>query len=454
MNVDFSRLHSTEAEQSVLGSLLLDPSSADRLGALRPEHFCSDAHRIIFTQIIAMIGSGMAVDVVTVAEEIHDIGKAEKTGGLAYLGELAVNTPTSLSIGRYAEIVVCKALERQLLSASETIRNVVAGIGTTQDKLAASQSAVMSITESVASKSPRLLREVLISAAEILEQRSLGNMPCTPTGFVDLDRQLSGGMRPGNVLVLAGRPAMGKTALAVNIALHVAKAGHTALILSMEMSEQELTDRLIAQTGSVYLSDVLAGNMEGEAGDRIMVAVANLHDLPLVIDDQGGLTFFDVASKARSVKRKHGLGLLVIDYIGLMDGEGSNREQEINGISRRIKSLAKELDIPVLLLSQLSRKCEERADRRPIPSDLRDSGSIEQDADVIAFVYRDEVYNPNSSDKGTAEIIVAKNRQGPTGMVRMVYQGCYTRFDDLAPGWMPGPSAASQPKKRKGGSDY
>ena len=447
--IDYSRLHSLESEQSIIGALLIDPLAADRLGSLRPEHCYNESHRVILAEILRMVASGKPVDVITVAEELSAHGHDEQTGGLAYLGELAANSAGSRNIGRYAETVTNKALERQLLGASETIRATVTGVGTTKEKLTAAQSAVMGITESVASRQPKIMREILISAAETLTQRSSGNVRCLSSGFVDLDRQLSGGFRPGNLIVLAGRPAMGKTSLAVNIAYQVARHGSPSLFLSMEMPEQELADRLIAQSGSVFLSAVLAGDMEGDNGDRIMCAVSILENLPLVIDDQGGLTLFDVASKARSVKRKHGLGLLVLDYLQLMSGDGDNRNQQIEQITRGLKALAKELDIPIIALSQLSRKCEERTNKRPMNSDLRESGAIEQDADVILFVYRDEEYNPASADKGTAEIIISKNRQGQNGMVRMSYQGCFTRFNDLDPGWQP-EYREEQKKPRRG----
>lgn len=447
--IDYSRLYSTESEQSVLGALLLDPLAADRLGALRPEHFYTESHRVILAEIMRMIAAGKPVDVITVAEELSANGQDEQSGGLAYLGELAANSTGSRNIERYAETVINKALERQLLGASDTIRATVTGVGSTKEKLTAAQSAVMGITEAVASRQPKIMREVLIAAAETLSQRSGGNVRCLSSGFVDLDRQLTGGFRPGNLIVLAGRPAMGKTSLGVNIAYQVARSSVPALFLSMEMPEQELADRLIAQAGSVFLSSVLAGDMEGDNGDRIMCAVSILENLPLVIDDQGGLTLFDVASKARSVKRKHGLGLLVIDYLQLMSGDGDNRNQQIEQITRGLKALAKELDIPIIALSQLSRKCEERTNKRPMSSDLRESGAIEQDADVILFVYRDEEYNPNSPDKGTAEIIISKNRQGQNGMVRMSYQGCFTRFNDLDPGWQP-EYREEQKKPRRG----
>ena len=448
--IDYSRLHSLESEQSIIGALLIDPLAADRLGSLRPEHCYNESHRVILAEILRMVAAGKPVDVITVAEELSAHGHDEQTGGLAYLGELAANSAGSRNIGRYAETVTNKALERQLLGASETIRATVTGVGTTKEKLTAAQSAVMGITEAVASRQPKIMREILISAAETLTQRSSGNVRCLSSGFVDLDRQLSGGFRPGNLIVLAGRPAMGKTSLAVNIAYQVARHGSPSLFLSMEMPEQELADRLIAQSGSVFLSAVLAGDMEGDNGDRIMCAVSILENLPLVIDDQGGLTLFDVASKARSVKRKHGLGLLVLDYLQLMSGDGDNRNQQIEQITRGLKALAKELDIPIIALSQLSRKCEERTNKRPMNSDLRESGAIEQDADVILFVYRDEEYNPNSPDKGTAEVIIGKNRQGQNGMVRMAYQGCYTRFTDLDHSWQPEHREETPKRSRRG----
>lgn len=435
---DYTRLHSTESEQSVIGGLLLQDSEAiDRIGALRPAHFFTEAHRVIFSTILAMSAENQPIDVITVAERLDSAGQSEKSGGLAYLGQLAANTPSSKSIRRYADVVIGKAMERSLIFASDEIRSAAMGIGTTREKLNKAQSAVMAITESVEPRSPQTIRDVLTRSVGLLQKRGEGGESGLPTGFSDLDNRLTGGMRPGNLIIVAGRPAMGKTALAVDIAYRVAHERHPALILSMEMGDTELADRLIANAGRVALSAVLAGDMEGDNGDRIMTAVSKLHDLPLIIDEQGGLTMFDVASKARSVKRKHGLSLMVVDYLQLMSGDGDTRNSQIEQITRGMKSLAKELQIPIVLLSQLSRKCEERTNRRPIPSDLRESGAIEQDADVILMVYRDEVYSPDSPDKGTAELIVAKNRQGAIGTVRLAYIGDQTRFEQLSHGWQP-----------------
>lgn len=450
--IDYARLHSPDSEQAVLGALLLPGSSAvDRIGQLKPGHFFTEAHRLIFSEIIAMAAQGLALDPVTVAERLDIAGLSEKTGGLTYLGELANNTPSAANAGRYAQTVVDKALERELLAASDRIQAIASGVGSTKDKLAAAQSSIMAITESAESKKPKLIRDVLIRAVAAIERRGDGTDNAMSTGFRSIDEKLSGGLKRGNLLVVAGRPAMGKTAFAGCIGYNAALAGVPTLILSMEMGDTELADRLIAIAGRVPLDDILAGNMEGAAGDRILAGTARLHDLPLVIDEQGGLTFFDIASKARSVRRQHGLGLLIIDYLQLMTGEGDNRNQQIEGITRGLKALAKELDIPIIALSQLSRNCESRPNKRPMLSDLRESGAIEQDADIVLMCYRDEYYNPSSPDAGTAEIIVAKNRQGSTGMARLAYIAPQTRFETLAHDWRP--AVVDQPfanKSRKG----
>lgn len=457
MNHDFSRLHAPDAEQSILGALLIDPDSADRLGALRPEHFWSEHHRAIFRCVVAMISEGKPVDAVTVAEALDAQGLSELTGGLAYLGDMAANTPGSANIGHYAELVVGKALERQLLAASDEIRGVVSGIGSSRDKLLQAQSAVMRITEAAAPKEPRHVRDVLLSAVETMMRRNAGDVSGLKTGLEQLDAMLSGGMRPGNLIIVAGRPGMGKTSLAMQFAIEAAKNQVPALFLSMEMTEQELADRLIANVGRVSLDAVLAGGAtDDETGDKVQTALARLQEMPLMIDDQGGLGLFDVASKARSIRRRRpSLGLIVVDYLQLMIADGDNRNQQIESITRGLKGLAKELRVPVVALSQLSRKCDDRPNKRPMMSDLRDSGAIEQDADVIMFAYRDEVYNHDSPDKGTGEIIIGKNRQGRTGMVRAAYIGEQTRFANLAHDWAPSESYTpfAKPKKRRGFND-
>ena len=452
--IDYSRLHSNDAEQAVLGALLMPGSTAiDRIGQLKPGHFFAEAHRVIFSEIMAMASQGISVDPVTVAERLDAAGLSDKTGGLAYLGELAANTPSSANAGRYAQVVAEKSLERELVAAADRIQAIATGVGSTAGKLAAAQSAIMTISEDAAPKRPQTIREVLVRAVAAIERRGEGTDSAMSTGFDDLDRRLSGGFRRGNLIIIAGRPGMGKTALAAGMAFNAACAGVPTLFLSMEMADTELADRLVAIAGRVPLDDILAGNMEGDSGDRILAGTAKLHELPLVIDEQGGLTFFEIASKARSVKRRHGLALLIIDYLQLAtsDNGGDTRNSQIEGITRGLKALAKELQIPIIALSQLSRKVDERPNKRPVLSDLRESGAIEQDADIVMMCYRDEYYRPDSPDIGTAEIIVAKNRQGATGMARLAYIANQTRFQTLDHDWRP--ATQEQPfahKKRKG----
>lgn len=450
--IDFARLHSPDSEQAVLGALLIPGANAvDRIGQLKPGHFFTEAHRIIFGEIVSMAAQALAIDPVTVAERLDIAGLSEKTGGLAYLGELSMNTPSAANIGRYAQTVVDKALERELVAALDQIQAIATGIGSTKDKLAAAQSAIMAITEAAEPKKPKLIREVLIRAVATIERRGDGTDNAMSTGFQSLDAKLSGGFRRGNLIIIAGRPGMGKTALAGGVSFNVASSGAPTLFLSMEMGDTELADRLIAIAGRVPLDAILAGDMGGDAGERILAGTARLHELPLLIDEQGGLTFFDIASKARSTKRLHGLGLLIIDYLQLASGDGDTRNSQIEGITRGLKALAKELDIPIIALSQLSRNCESRPNKRPMLSDLRESGAIEQDADIVLMCYRDEYYNPSSPDAGTAEIIVAKNRQGSTGMARLAYIAPQTRFETLDSSWRPAP--VEQPfaqKNRKG----
>lgn len=452
MSIDYARLHSPDSEMAVLGALLLPGSNAvDQIGQLKPGHFFTDAHRQIFAEILAMSAQGQPTDPVTVAERLDVAGLSENTGGLAYLGELANNTPSAANIGRYAQTVVDKALERELVAASDQIQAIAAGFGSTKDKLAAAQSVIMAITESAEPKKPKPIREVLLRAVAAIEQRGEGTDNAMTTGFHSLDAKLAGGFRRGNLVIIAGRPGMGKTALAGCIAFNAAANSVPTLFMSMEMGDTELADRLIAIAGRVPLDDILAGNMGADAGDRILAGTARLHELPLLIDEQGGLTFFDIASKARSVRRQHGLGLLVIDYLQLATGEGDNRNIQIEGITRGLKALAKELEIPIICLSQLSRNCESRPNKRPMLSDLRESGAIEQDADIVLMAYRDEYYHPDSPDAGTAEIIVAKNRQGSTGMARLAYIANQTRFETLDGSWRP--AVVDQPfakKARKG----
>jgi replicative DNA helicase len=440
--------HSIDAEHAVIGAILLRSGAIDEVGALKPGHFYAEAHREIFRLMQAMASKGRQIDVITLAEAIDDAGLAEITGGLAYLGQMASNTAGSSNVRRYAEIVINKATERELLAAAEAIREAVGSVGTTKDKLNQAQQLVMAIHESQQQKQPRLIGEALDDYVSTLERRHGGEIRGMSTGFADIDRVLSGGLQDGNLVIVAGRPSMGKSAFTSCVALHVARDGNPAAILSMEMTEIEQIDRVVATIGRVPLADVLDANLAGDSGDRILAAVGQMRDLPLVIDDESGLSAHQVMSKARQIKRKHGLRLLIVDALGLMDYDANKAVSELGAITKAMKGFAKEMGIPVILLCQLSRKCEERTDKRPIMSDLRDSGNIEQDADVVLMLYRDEYYNPDTLDKGIAEVLIRKNRQGKLGVVPLTFIGDQTRFESFAGEWRR--PEATDHRKRKG----
>lgn len=429
---DFIKLppHAVEAEQSLLGALLLDNDAVDRIGSILPEHFYRDDHRRIYRATVKLIQAGQAADVVSVWAALEASGEGEQAGSMAYLIDLANATPSAANCGQYARIVRERALERQLLAVSDEIGATVfdraRGV---MDKLNHAQALVMSLTERAEPRESRLMRDVLVTVVEDMERRLAGDAVGIQTGLADLDQALSGGLQQGDLILVAGRPSMGKTSLGVQFAQHCALNGGVALVLSMEMSDNQIGSRMIASQGQVPLDAILHGRLQDDEADRVQAAIARLAEVGMVIDDQPALTVMEARAKARSCRRRHGLDLVVIDYLQLMQGDGDNRNSQLEEISRGLKALAKELRVPVVALSQLSRKCEDRTNKRPLMSDLRDSGALEQDADVILFVYRDEVYNEDSPDRGTAEILIRKNRQGPPGMVRLTYRGQFTRFD-------------------------
>lgn len=440
---------STEAEQSVIGAILIKDSSIDEVGTLKPDHFYIAAHREIYRVMLEMSMSGKRIDVITLAEAIQDAGQGEITGGLAYLGEIAANTPSARNIKRYAEVVQNKATERELLAAVGDIQAVVESVGTTRDKLNKAQALIMSIAESRQQKQPRIVSEALTDYLEQLERRHSGDARGIPTGLTDLDRMLSGGMQDGNLIIVAGRPSMGKSAFTNSVAINVAQDGSPVAIMSMEMTETEQIDRVVATLGRVRLQDVLDARLDGDSGERIFAAVAKLRELPLIIDDEAGMSAHEVMSKARQIKRKHGLRLLIVDALGLMDYDANKAVSELGQITKTLKGFAKEMNIPVMLLCQLSRKCEERTDKRPVMSDLRDSGNIEQDSDVVMMLYRDEYYRQDTPDKGVAELLIRKNRQGKVGTVPLAFIGDQTRFESFAGDWRP-QTANDKPMQKKG----
>ena len=437
--------HSIEAEQSVLGGLLLDNQAWDRMGDLVTDSdFYRDEHRRIFRQIRNLLERSKPADVVTVAEALDAAGEGEQTGGLAYLGELAANTPSAANIRRYAEIVRERSVLRQLVAtADEIAADALNPLGRDAETLLdEAESKIFAIAEAGAGHSDGfvhinpLLTQVVERIQELHDRDNPSDITGIPTGYVDLDRMTSG-FQAGDLIIVAGRPSMGKTAFALNIAESVAvETGLPVGIFSMEMGGTQLAMRMLASIGRLDSHRVRSGRLTDDEWSRLSFALGKLHEAPIYIDETGGLTPANLRARARRLARQYGgkLGLLVIDYIQLMSSnrQGENRATEVSDISRAIKSLAKELQVPIVALSQLSRKVEERNDKRPMMSDLRESGAIEQDADVILMMYREEYYKPDTPDKGIAEVIIGKQRNGPTGTVRLTFLGEYTRFESLA----------------------
>lgn len=442
------RMVSIENEQSILGALLRMNRAVDQIGALREDDFYDAQHRIIFAAIMKLIMANKPADVITVFERLQSDGKQVE---LAYLSNLLQSVPTAVNIAHYCAVVCDRALKRGLLAvAYELIEEAHQSAEDGNALIDAASARLEAMSRANTTGEPERAVDSLTEHLDRIDAEYHGATPnCISTGLVDLDRALNGGPRRGNLVVLAGRPKMGKTSLALNIANHVSVEGVSA-VLSMEMGKPELHNRNLASLGRIDLNHLLDPKQLTDIDwPALTTAVAKLSDMKLYLDDQGGLTLLQVRGKAMQIKRKAGrLDMLVIDYLQLMSGVGDNRNAQIEGITRGLKALAKELDCVILLLSQLNRKLEDRPNKRPQPSDLRDSGSIEQDCDIAIFVYRDEVYRDDSPDKGTAELIIALNRQGAGSTVHAVYLGQYTKFEDVARGWHPAPPKTLPPRRR------
>ena len=432
--------HSIEAEQSVLGGLLLDNAAWERVSdTLREEDFYRHDHRLIWHHIARLIELSRPADVITVHESLTSAGKAEEVGGLAYINALAHNTPSAANIRRYAEIVSERATLRRLVSiADEISANALNPQGKEAKQLLdEAEAKVLQISQEGQrglagfQQIQPLLSQVVERIDELYHREGDSDVTGVPTGFSDLDKMTSG-LQPGDLVIVAGRPSMGKTSFSMNIGEHVAiEQGLPVAVFSMEMGAVQLAMRMLGSVGMLDQHRMRTGKLTNEDWPRVTHAVSKMQDALVFIDETPALTAMEVRSRARRLHRECGqLGLIIIDYIQLMSGgSGSeNRATEISEISRSLKGLAKELNCPLIALSQLNRSLEQRPNKRPVMSDLRESGAIEQDADVILFIYRDEVYNPDSPDKGSAEIIIGKQRNGPIGTVRLTFQGSSTRF--------------------------
>jgi len=435
---------SVEAEQAVLGGLLLDNSTWDSIAdRLRAEDFYRRDHQQIFTGIAELSARSEPSDAVTLAEYLAAKGLADETGGLAYLAGLARDTPTAANIRAYADIVRERSLLRQLIRVSgEVAASAYESEGrTAADLVDEAERRVFEIAEQGRRTGSGFvqLHDILGAPIDRLDllQQNQGQLTGVSTGYHDLDT-MTAGLQPGDLIIVAGRPSMGKTTLALNIAENAAiGAAIPVAVFSMEMSRDQLAMRMISSLGRVDQSHLRTGNFGDEDWARINGAIAQMKTAPIYIDDSGALTPTEVRARARRLKREKGsLGLIVIDYLQLMQVPGTkeNRATEISEISRSLKALAKELRVPVIALSQLNRGVEQRTDKKPVMSDLRESGAIEQDADVIVLIYREEVYEPDTPRKGIADIIIAKQRNGPTGEVHLTFLGKYTRFENLATG--------------------
>lgn len=431
--------HSIEAEQAVLGGLMLDYKAwdkiVDRLGEV---DFYRGDHRLIFRIMAGLSERNVPFDVLTVSEGLKNFNELQNAGGEVYLFELAKNTPSAANIIAYADIVRERSVLRQLISVASDIADSAfhsEGQPTTELLDQAEQKIFKIAEQRKRGEGPVRISHLLAGATERIDELHHANDSITglATGFSDLD-EMTSGLQPGDLVVIAGRPSMGKTAFAMNIAEHAAiKSTKPVLVFSMEMPGESLAMRLMSSLGRIDQHKVRTGKLTDEDWPRLTMAVSMLSEASLFIDDTPSLSPSELRGRARRLAREHGnLGLIVLDYMQLMHVPGfkENRTMEISEISRSLKILAKELNCPVIALSQLNRSLEQRSDRRPVMSDLRESGAIEQDADLIAFIYRDEVYNEDSPDRGTAEIIIAKQRNGPIGKVRLTFLGQYTRFEN------------------------
>jgi replicative DNA helicase len=430
--------HNVEAEESVLGSMLLSKDAiAEVLELLREDDFYRPAHRTVFRSVLELYGHGDAVDAVTVAEELRRNGALADIGGAPFLHTLVATVPTAANAGFYARIVKEAGVLRRLIDAGTQI--VQLGFETPQDTESAvdrAESLVYQVAQGRVTEDYHSLRDVLTGTLEAIERLHEDHREITgvPSGFPDLDR-LTSGLQPSNLVIVAARPAVGKSTLGLDVARHAAvRAGVPTVVFSLEMSRTELVQRLMCAECTVDMQRLRTGRMEESDWTRLTRSLGKLADAPLFIDDSPGTTMMEIRAKCRRLKQRHGLGLVVVDYLQLMQPSRrfENRQQEVSEISRSLKLLAKELEVPVIAISQLSRQTESRSDRRPMLSDLRESGALEQDSDVVLFIYRDELYDPESPRKGEADLILAKHRNGPTDTVTVTFQGQYSRFAPMA----------------------
>ena len=429
--------NNTEAEESVIGAMLLDKEAVNTaLEILKPEDFYKEVNQEIFKAIISLYNRNEPVDLVTLSEELRKRQTLESVGGISYLADLSISVVSAANTKYYCEIVKEKSILRRLIKSSDEIMSLAY-----QDNkevnliLEKAEKDIFDITQGVHNKGFYPINEVLLRSFSQIEERAAkkGELTGLTTGFTDVDLKLSG-LQKSDLILLAARPSMGKTALGINIATNAAiKGGANVAIFSLEMSKEQLAQRIISSTAHVDLQKIISGNLSEDEWIQVVNSMAPLSKMNIFIDDTAGISLMEMKAKCRRMKVEKGIDLIVIDYLQLVetDSKSENRQQEISAISRGLKAIAKEMECPVLALSQLSRAPELRSDHRPILSDLRESGAIEQDADVVLFLYRDDYYNEDSEKKNIGEIIIAKHRNGPTGKVELAFKKEYTKFLNL-----------------------
>jgi len=429
--------HNIEAEQAVLGCMLLDSDVIPTVTELiRSSDFYREDHREICEAIIDIVEKAGPVDIITVAEQLQQRGTLEKVGGIDYLASITSAVPTTANARHYAKIVEEKSLLRKLIKAAQDIAGMsYEGADEAEFVLDKAEKTIFDIIERRSTQGFTHIKDVLLETFNKLEELYNSKSPITgvPTGFTDLDMKTAG-LQNSDLILIAARPGMGKTAMALNIAQYAAVQKHVPVALfNLEMSKDQLVNRMLCSEVMVDSHKMRTGKLDDEDWKKIARALGPLSEAPIYIDDTPGLTVMDIRAKCRRLKLEKNLGLVVIDYLQLMRGRGKaeNRQQEVSEISRSLKILAKELNVPVVTMSQLSRSPESRTDHRPMLSDLRESGAIEQDADIVMFLYRDDYYNPDSDKKNIAEVIIAKHRNGSTGTVYLKWFGQYTKFANL-----------------------
>ena len=427
-----------DAEQSTLGSMLLEKEAIYK-GAeiLRPDDFYREAHRVIFEVVVHLANKGEPVDLITVSEELKQRGMLDKVGGVAYLTQLVNFVPTAANVEHYANIVAEKSLLRSIISVATNI--VKMGYEGTEEVdviLDRAEKEIFEISQKRNIKGFVNLRSILVETFERIEKlyESKGGVTGLPTGYSDFDR-MTAGLQPSDLIILAARPSMGKTTFALNLASHAAvEVKVPVVIFSLEMSKEQLALKLLCSEAGVDNQRIRTGTLRDDDWPKLSQALGRLSDAMLFIDDTPGISALEIRAKARRIKSEYGLGLIIIDYLQLMQSrsKSENRQQEVSEISRSLKALARELNVPVIALSQLSRAVEQRADKKPTLADLRESGSLEQDADIVGFLYREDYYNPETDRKNITELIIAKQRNGPVGTVDFFFQKEFSKFQSLA----------------------